>query len=360
MLISTSRLLPLAVTLLLAILGCGAPEERDLRDPSRDQYTQRLILSLKGTQAQIDALLTSEFSSCDELSGATQDALIRKICNVAKASSSEELAALSGSLSSYSAGMGRVLDEALNDISESADLVAVLESSVAAILADVSALDASVASIEALTASISGSISTSMRPIRVGADNPTAGPLYETILIQQNRELVTGWVEALGTPVAIVNNGVSATSGSTTVTITASSAHGLVAGNVVRLHDLASGRGFLRGDYARDFYVLSTPTGTTLTIALPRAATSTGTTGSNAGSLVRVDGHGLGTLWGEGDPSDVAVRVASGGSRAYNFIIRQAESAGEAEVCWDKTNRSATFATIDAAPTGGAGDITCK
>lgn len=71
----------------------------------------------------------------------------------------------------------------------------------------------------------------------------------------------------------------------------------------------------------------------------------------------------MSTLWSAGDPSDVAVRITSLGSKRYNFLIRRKGSDisnNTAELCFHKTDSLASFGTINAAPEGGSVNVECQ
>jgi hypothetical protein len=58
----------------------------------------------------------------------------------------------------------------------------------------------------------------------------------------------------------------------------------------------------------------------------------------------------------------VSVRQTSIGTIPYNYIIRRIStdaSNNTAEICYDGTNNSAVFTTINAATAGGLGNIIC-
>jgi len=358
----------------LIITACGYKIVRDVRSSSDSDTDPQLVkikqevLHIQGVQQQLSDLISSEFSTCDSNNGETQDVLIRKICNVAKAATSESQVNFLGQLSVYSNSINEKIEALNTDLDEVNAELNTLDSQITSINASLASLNTSMVSMQSaitalqtLTASITGQIASNLNIIEIGSENLSAGPIYENLLIRQDRTRVNGYVEAVSPAVAIANGGVSAVNGNNIVTVTTSSAHGLSVGSLVRMTGLSSGRGFLTADLVLDLVVLSTPTSTTFTVALLKNASSSGSLGGNNGSLTKITGRGLGTLWKTGDASDSSVRQTGFGSKNYNFIIRRkASDSSKAEVCYDKTNNSASFLTINASPENGSGNIVCK
>lgn len=325
------------------------------------------IEALLGTQTQIDNLINSDFKTCSG-SGETTDALIRKICQVAQAANTEYLEDLKGQLAAYSAVLKSQLLALSDDVANQATSLetinaslATISSTIVSIQTNVTNLQSAVTTLQGQVASINTSLLSTMSIIDVGMENLSSGPLYESILKRADAKQFNGYVSALSTSVAVSSSGYAVVSASTTVTVTTSVVHGLVAGNFVRLSGATSNRGLTGLDVNGDFIVLTAPTTTTFTYASYHAATSTGTLGGNSAASAKITGTGLGRLWYTGDVSDVAVRQTILGSKSYNFIIRRKTSdSTKAEICYDKTNNAATFATINAVVEGGSGNISCK
>lgn len=377
----------LSFILAVTLASCGSNETKiertDKNNQSEIDKLKAQVQALIGTQSHIDSLINSEFSTCDSNAGATQDVLIRKICNVSKAATSETRVQMMGQLSSFSQMLGSQISAVNLDIiqlqtdvsAESTARAAAIASiqsqintintTITTIQGQITSMQSAISALETLTNSINGVISTNLLMVEIGTENASAGPLYENLLVRQDRARINGYVEALTAAVAISNNGLNATNGSPTVTVTTSSAHGFVAGNIVRMSGLSSGRGFVSSDLVDDYVIQTVPTGTTFTITLPRNASSNGTLGGSSGSVQKVSGRGMGTIWTNSQASDSAVRQTNFGSRAYNFIIKKgltgAATASDGYICYDKTDRSATFATINAATAvGTSGNLICK
>lgn len=324
------------------------------------------VTALIGTQNQIDTLVNSDFKTCSG-TGDTSDALIKKICNVAQAANAEALADLKGQLAAYSDALSQQLILLSNDLATATVNVDAATASIVTINAtlvsiqtNVTNLQSAVTTLQGQVASITGTLATNLIALTIGDENVSAGPLYETLLKRFDNTRVNGYVEATSAAVAITNGGYAATSGSSTITVTTSAAHGLVAGNLVRMTGGTIGKGFLSLDITGDFAVVSAPTTTTFTYVAYRNATSSGTFGSSGASAAKYSGHGLGTLWTSSQVSDIAVRQTSLGSKTYNFIIRRLVDITKCEVCYSKSDNVATFGTINAAPVGGNATIACK
>jgi hypothetical protein len=351
----------------LFIAACGAETVHiDRRTNPTDQSDQikRLqdqILALQGTSSQISGLIESDFATCP-VSGSTADALINKICQVAHAVSDEQSAAIKSQLATVNTWVQGQLN-AVNDNLVALD--AVEQNDVATINATITTINSTLVTVnstlgtlgtrmtnalQTAIASINASLNGTMRPFDIGIENLAAGPLYETVLRLTDKTRINAYVEAVGANANLGSNPVTASSGSSTVTVTAV-AHGFAAGYLVHMQGLTSGRGFSAGDLTGDFVVVTAPTADTFTVVIRKNASSSGTTGGSGGVVNRVQGRGMGTVWKTSDGADAAARVTNLGTKAYNWIVK-----ANGDICYSTTNNSATFAVINA---GGAG-VVCK
>lgn len=356
--------------------GCGREEHENRRTPapppsSDHDEIEKLkaqVLALMGTNAQINGLIQSDFATCPS-SGDTADALINRICKVAQAANVEQIVAIKGQLStlndSLTGQLNAINDNLVQITEQEASDIASVQASIASINTQITSINGSITTLQTqmtsvqnaitalqtATAGINSTLSGTMTSMEIGTENLAAGPLYETILRRVDKTRINAYVNATGSGITVANNGASSTSGSPIVTITATS-HGLSIGDLVHVQNLLGSNGFSNGDMYGDFTVLSVPTANTFTIQLRKNATSSGTFGgSNTPIAYKVIGRGMGTIWTSAAGADVAVRSTTGSSKAYNFIIK-----ANGDVCYDKTNNLASFATINA---GGA-NIVCK
>lgn len=352
------------ITLTMLLAACGSEQqENDLDDINEKIQALSLITG------SLDTIVRSDFASCPA-SGDTSDPLIRKICQVAQAATIELQIELQNQLANAVTAINGELDAINDDLASHQASLLVINASLTSLLADVASLNTRMTSAESaitalqnLTASITSTLNGTMQTVVIGEELVSAGPLYEIVMRRTDKKRFTGYVNAYGSSVSLANNPVATTNGSSTVTITSSAAHGLSVGDLILLADLTEGNGFTSGDVYGEFTVATVPTATTLTISLPRNATSNGSFGGTVGVVKKLNGRGMASLWASGQASDVAVRQTSAGSKTYNFIIRRIASDvsnDTAELCYSKVSATASFATINAAPEGGNATIACK
>jgi len=329
---------------------------------------QEKITALSALAGNLDAVVGSDFATCPA-SGDTADPLIRKICEVAHAATIELQIQLQAEMGTFVTSLQDQIDAANNDLASHQTSLAVINASLTNLQDDIDDLDTRLTSAEAaiialqnLTSSITGTLNGVMISLSIGEENLGAGPVYESVLRRVDKKRFNGYVESYGSALSLPNDPITAVNGSSTVTVSMT-AHGLTVGNVVKITDLTEGRGFTSGDLLGEFEVLSVPTANSFTVQLRRNATSNGSLGGNVGVAQKLNARGMATLWKSGDMSDVVVRQTTAGSKRYNFIIRRLVSDltnQTAELCYDSTNRAASFATINAASEGGSGNIVCK
>jgi hypothetical protein len=390
----------IAASLLALLIGCGPDQFSGpaVGNGSTEEINQinARITALSATAASLDAIINSDYATCPS-SGDTADPLIRKICQVAQASTIELQVQLTNQMASYVndlkdqitanqtdlANQQALIDAANTAVATNTGNIATLQSQITAanlqlstinatlsnIQVDITTLqgrmtsaEAAIAALQSLTNSINGTLQGVMTLVSIGEENLTAGPVYEAILKSVDKKRFNGYVEAYGPQQTLGNNVITAVSGSATVTIALTS-HGYAVGDILEFSQVTASRGFLTSDVNGPLTVVSVPNANSFTVTYPRVATSSGTLGGSIAYLRKVNGRGMATLWKSADVSDSAVRATSAGSKTYNFIIRRIASDvtnNTAELCYDKSNRSATFATINAAPTGGSGNILCK
>lgn len=364
------------LSILSLFYSCGVNEtvhRRTIASPQPSETDKKIdeikqeILALQGTQAQLDALVKSDFYTCP-LSGDTANVLINTMCKVSQYANNELRVELKGQLAAYT----KVLDEQIKGVNdslaaaiaqESADVTAInatlatINSSITTINTNITALASRMTTAESAIATLQtqvngaiGAITGAMTTLDIGTENMLAGPLYESILRSTDKSKINAYVEASLANVSLGNNPLSAVNGSYTVTVNMT-AHGLLTGDSVYLSKLVGTKGFTNADINGFFVVESTPNADSFTITASRAATSGGAFGSNVGLIRKLTGRGLATIWKTADGADSSVRTTNYGSKNYNFIIKS-----NGDVCYDKTNNAATFTTINA----GGTNITCK
>lgn len=349
----------LILVLASLLVSCGSD---DPLDAVKTRVRQLEIIS-----GALDAAINSDFATCAN-SGNTVDPFINKVCNIARAAVSEQLV-------EWKAGLG-ILNQSLqgqidainaNLVSQQASIdtinsqLSTINTTLTSLDARMTSAETAITALQTLTASINGTLAGNMISLDIGSENVSAGPLYETVLRRNDKKRFNGYVQAFGAAQGFGNNPLTASNGSATVTV-ALTAHGYLAGDIVALTGLTGSRGFSNGEVYGEFVVQTAATNT-FTLLLSVNASSNGTLGGSAGSVQKVLGRGMGTLWKSLDPSDVAVRVSNLGTKRYNFIIRRRASDvsnNTAELCYSSANNLATFATINAAAEGGAGSIVCK
>jgi hypothetical protein len=125
---------------------------------------------------------------------------------------------------------------------------------------------------------------------------------------------------------------------------------GVVAGDLVILEMLSSGRGITRGDLYGEKRVISS-TVDSFTVSLNRSATSSGSIGGSIGVASKIVGRGLQVIWKSSDGQDTKVRQTSYGSVPTNLII---SSTGE--ICYSASVPLEIFANLSAFSSG----VICK
>lgn len=387
-----------------ALVACGYQEnfgpgnpETPNSNPDIDRLKTQ-ILDLQGTQSQINALILSDYATCKASptdGGVTNDALVRKICEVAQASTVEAKIALKGELSNFitqlSSQIASVQDK-LSGLASASDVaqiktdlygtgnscgtatagslcvrVSTLESSVTTLQSQMTSAQNAITAIQNQLTILSGTVANAMVDITIGNENVSAGPLYETVLRRADRSRINAYISAVDAPIALSNNPMNATNGSPTVTVNHTS-HGYLVGNVVRFMSLDPGRGFNSAQVWSQYTVV-TASANSFTITMSSNATANGSFGGSGGVMQRVNGQGLGQAWVTADGETSFSSTL--GNRPYSFIVTGTTTtftvvpgtvpSGFANnlpgfICYSSANHAASVATIKA---GGA-NIVCK
>lgn len=388
-----------ATILTLFIASCGGAEDSSYDPVDVTDQINRIndkISALTILAGDLDDLVRSDYATCPA-SGDTADPLIRKICEVAQAATIELQVELSNQIGNFASQLQSQITTAQDDLSQhqqaidaananiasnsasiatNAAAIAAAQASITTISGNITTLQGQVSTLQAqmtsanaailalqnLTASISGTLNGVMISIAIGEENSSAGPYYEMVLRRVDKTRFNGYESAYGAYKSLGNNPLTASNGSSTLTVNLT-AHGYSSGDIIELSGLTAGsRGLITSDVTGQFTIV-TAAANSFTITMPHSATSNGTLGGANGLVRKYNGSGMATFWTSGQVSDSAVRTTNAGSKPYNFIVRRRASDvtnNTAELCYDKTNRSATFATINAAAEGGAGNIVCK
>ena len=360
--------------ILLSILfySCGrSTKTEDVR--TRETGTQAQIdnlkdqiLQLQGTQAQINALVNSDFATCPT-SGNTANPLINTMCKVAQYATNEQRVLLEGEIGTWTKMLGdqiQNLDDSLtNTTNQETSDVATINASITAINTSITSINANIATLQTqmtsantaiatLQTQINGAIGTingAMTTVSIGAENISAGPFFESILRSTDKSKVNAYVQA-STQVALSNNALTATNGSTSIKITLTT-HGYLIGDSLYFTGLVGSKGLSNEDVNGLFMVASVVDANNFTITVCRQANASGAFGGTTGTVKKITGQGLATVWTTASGADTVVRTTSVGSKPYNFII-----TATGDVCYDMTNNAQVFATIAAKGT----NIVCK
>lgn len=347
--------------------------------------------------SQINGLVLSDWASCTQGGADGISAFQRNICRIAQAATAEQALKWRAVLADFSASTEKELKDLqdyVDTLPASADVtqlktdlwgtgtscatatagsvcsrlttaesnITSLQSTVATHTGQISTLISDVATINS---QISAVINGAMLEITVGAENLSAGPLYEAVLRNPARSRLTSYIEALDANIVVANNGCSATNGSPTVVITATNSFAI--GNVVKLNGFSSCRG-IPASSMNDSVVVTAVTATTFTFTASSNATSSGTGGGANAYAQRVNGRGLGMAWQTSDAEQLLTTTFS--NKPYKFLMTgpatvftvnpggtlpsgwgTPASPGVGFLCYDIANRSATAANIKA---GGA------
>jgi len=324
------------------------------------------VLALQGSQAQITALINSDFATCP-LSGNTVDPLVNKICQISQAATVEARVELKGELgvvahtlndqiNALSDGLSAAAAQEATDAAGFTSSIATINSQLTTINSSLTTLNTSmtnaetaITALQTLTASIVGTLNGALTTIDIGTENLSAGPNYESILRMTDKSKVNAYIEAFGPTQNLASNPMQPSSGSPTVTVTLT-AHGYLAGDVVFFQLIGSGSGFTAVDFAQEFTV-QTATANTFTITMRKNANNNSSFGGTGGIVYKVIGRGLGTVWKTVDGADAAVRTTTVGSHRYNWLVK-----ATGFICYDKVVALQTFALIIA----NGVNIVCK
>lgn len=361
----------LIIAAALLIAGCGqqeaADDERKI-DPLAALQAQLNELML--TANSLTAVVNSDFRDCTNSASYATDKLTNRICQIAQAATAEMQEEMQGQLMHYTQSLQAKIEAINVQMQSDAANLAAIQSSITTLQGDVLALDSrlddaesDIAALEVLTNTLNGAIANAFAPVEVGTELLSAGPLYESVLRTTDKLLIHSFVIAESVGVVVNNNGLAMTAGSATITVNATT-HGFLTGDLVRLDGLANQNNVTRADLQGEFVVTVT-NANQFTVSISHTASNTNASfGGAAGTATKVIARGMSRVWQTADVADAAVRVAVG-SRPYNFIIKKgltgAGNANQGYVCYDQTNRQATFATINAATAVGLnGNVRCK
>lgn len=369
----------LQIALIAIITACGQQEAAN-NDTQVDPVAalQKQVNDLQLTTNALNASVDSDFKSCTGSASYATDKLTNRICQIAQAANSEDKEVIRGQIETYAQSLQGEIDAMNTDLqSINVSQVATLQTQINSIQSNITTIQGqittlttnlatattNIAALQVLTNSLNNTLANAFAPVEIGTELLTAGPLYESLLRSTDQLLIHGFVTAQGAGQTVVNNGAAVTNGSATVTITVTT-HGLASGDFISLTGLAGTGNVTRADLQGEF-VVTVVNANTFTVSISHNSTSTQASfGDVNGVVTKIIARGLGRIWQTSDGSSVAVLVAQG-SRPYNFIIKKgltgAISANAGYICYDKTNRLATFATINAATAAGTtGNIICK
>ncbi len=370
-------LIPLAISVLVS---CGQQEADDKGTQSRDPL-ENIKEQLLRLQAEISGIVKSDYATC----GGALSTAAQRICQIAQAATVEARVEMRGALQDLASQLESRIDAAGSDISalasswktiygvdfplvsgaptpSEADCLAM--NSNASLLECIKVTQSAIDALQASVAVLSNTVTGAMSVVEVGSENIDAGPVYEQLVRLGDKTRINAYTDGLGPALGVSSNPIDPTNGSPNVVITTSAAHGLAVGNRVDLEDCGAGAGFTWQDL-RGRFTISAVTATTFTINLGKNATNSSNFGGSLCIVRKFSGSGFSSIWVSANPSDSAVRQTTGGNKTYNFIIKKgltgAGNANEGYVCYDTTNRSAAFATINAATAvGTTGNIICK
>ncbi len=373
------KLKMLALIAVALLAGCGDEHHEDHRtkpDPVEELRKQMLQL-----QAELQSIVESDYATC----GGALSPAAQNICKIAQAATIEVRVEMRGAIADMASQLESKINNGAADFTQMAaawkqiygsDFPSTSSPGVptlsdcetntgnASILGCISEFADDIDTLNSAISVLTGTVNGAMTTVEIGTENISAGPFYEQLLRLGDKLRINAYTDGLATAFTTPNNPIAASSGSATVTITTSSAHGMTAGDKVRIEDCQSGRGFT-WQHLNGTFELASGSGSSFTIVMSTTAGSNGTLGGATCVIRKFSGAGVATVWTSADPSDSAVRKTTGGSKSYNFIIKKgltgAGSASEGYACYDTTNRSATFATINAATAVGlTGNIRCK
>ena len=405
-----------SVTIVVAALllaGCGSSERVVYVENPKPDPTLEIKEKLLALQGELSSLIANDWTTC---SGNDLSTAAKNVCKIAQAATGEAKAAMEGAIADLASQIqsrindgaadfktmssiwnklygvdfpettgaslpteaecknfngnastfsciqvqGSKIDTLNNSVNTINSSVNTISSSVTAINNTIDTINSSITSINSTISILTGTVNGAMIPVTIGNENLLAGPFYEQVVRLGDGSRINGYVDGLGSSINVGTNPIS-TNGSTTITITTSANHNLVAGNFVRIQGCTSGRGLTSADLNGTFEVAN-GSGITFTIVLSSTATSTGTIGGSTCVFKKFTGAGFTTIWTNSSGSDGITRRTTGGSKAYNFAICKT-SSNEGKICYSKTNNNALigdFSTVFGANCVSSGDIVCK
>lgn len=169
---------------------------------------QNQYLNLTGTSNLIAGLLSSDFASCPA-SGNTADALIRKICQISQAANAEQMITIKEQL----ALVNKALQEKLNSINDDIsrinatdatiqttitsiqDNITTIQGNLTTLQGQMTSAQAAVVALQSSFNSLSTTVNNTLLTIKVGEENPFAGPAYQPLYRQIDKTKINAYIE---------------------------------------------------------------------------------------------------------------------------------------------------------------------
>lgn len=386
------------------MMACAAQEREPAPHDPKEQIEAK-VAQLQGQVSQINALVLSDWAACEVGGPDDLSQLQQNMCEIAQASTVEARLDLQSKLQQFANQASERIKNLQNQLENSGASVVNIENNLfgsssgatcstpdpGSVCAQVNDLESRLSTIEGLVNDPNSGINALnnavadlnsklndladgvMRPIEIGVENITAGPLYETILINPNRSRMTAYFEAAGSAATVATNGFSVSPGSSIVTVQTNSAHGYQVGETIEVYGARGFSGIEAGDINGSFTIQNVPNSTELEIDVGVNATNASGGGGQDAYLKHVLGRGLGIFWKTGDGQSTFTTTL--GSQSYNFLVTgsstqfanppgagalpddwSSPTPGEGFVCYDVAAPQASTNVI----LSGGGNIICK
>lgn len=346
-------------------VGSSSPDAAPAPAPAQNEKNESWRTTQAGQnivqiQNQLDSLIQSDFGDCRDQAG-DLEAVVRKICEIAQASTNEARIELKGEIAALSARMQAKIDALEGQLQRQYITNQALEDEIARLDTNIASLDQRMNNFETALRSLQNLLdeAASGQPlpgsyfeIKIGKENMAAGPTYESVLLSSERDKLRAYAENKYPEVYLIPNAFTATVGSKFVNVYSWN-HDMVAGNVILMNGAQEGAGLPASALTGEFIVYGIVDANNFTIEVPLWASYNQSFGGSAAKYSRIHSRGLSMVWTSTDGPDAQVRTTHLGSKPYNFIIKQ--FGPDYSVCYSKYDRNATFATLDAAGT----DVAC-